>query len=396
MLRVANIIEEGKFGGPQVRISLIASSLNGRVQTTVIMPEENSEVFRARCEELGVTYKTFSMSRITKELSVLLRYIFFSFSEVLKITRFLKEGEFDLIHVSGGSWQYKGVISGKLAGVKVVWHLNDTSMPWIIRRLFNFFSRFVDYYIFASERSREYYGSMVSEGKRKFVIPAPVDVAKFNPSCDYSAEEKLIQKWSNNMVIGIVANINPIKGIDVFLQAAALLNKKIESLQFVIIGTIFKNQQEYFKKLNKLCESLSINNVEFVGTRKDVRPLLKRFDVYVCSSWAESSPISVWEAMAMEKPIVSTNVGDVPLYITNNNNGYIVNTGDFESLAARVEHLIIDKDARLEFGKKTREIVCNELELKISTKKTFDCYTTVVKGSANVELDEVSQSDLNM
>ena len=55
-----------------------------------------------------------------------------------------------------------------------------------------------------------------------------------------------------------------------------------------------------------------------------MRPLLKRFDVYVCSSKAESSPISVWEAMSMAKPIVSTSVGDVPLYVQNEHNGYIV------------------------------------------------------------------------
>lgn len=45
-MRIANIVEEGKVGGPQVRIVMVAYALKERVETTVIMPVENSEVFR--------------------------------------------------------------------------------------------------------------------------------------------------------------------------------------------------------------------------------------------------------------------------------------------------------------------------------------------------------------
>ena len=48
-------------------------------------------------------------------------------------------------------------------------------------------------------------------------------------------------------------------------------------------------------------------NIYFINSRRDVRPLLKRFDIYVCSSDNEASPLSVWEAMSMKKPIVSTD-----------------------------------------------------------------------------------------
>ena len=58
-LRVANIIEEGKLGGPQIRIASVAKAMKGVVDTTVVMPHENSEPFRKLLDEGDVLYKTF-------------------------------------------------------------------------------------------------------------------------------------------------------------------------------------------------------------------------------------------------------------------------------------------------------------------------------------------------
>jgi len=131
--------------------------------------------------------------------------------------------------------------------------------------------------------------------------------------------------------------------------------------------------------LKKMVTNLSVDNIEFIGSVSDVRPLLKRFDIYVCSSDFESSPISVWEAMSMEKPIVSTNVGDVSQYIEDKKNGFIVNTKDYYMLAKRVVQLINNKQLCDNFGKKARLTAINNLDISISSKKHFDAYTSTIK-----------------
>lgn len=65
-MRIANIIEEGKLGGPQVRICTVAEALRGRADTTVIMPAENSEAFQQRCDAQGVSYKVLPITRTTR------------------------------------------------------------------------------------------------------------------------------------------------------------------------------------------------------------------------------------------------------------------------------------------------------------------------------------------
>ena len=378
-ISVANIIEEGKLGGPQIRIARVAAALNDKIDTTVILPEENSKLFRHHCNSLGVHYKSFKLTRITKEFKVALRYLIFTPWELIQLIRFLKKKNFAIVHVSGGSWQYKGVIAGKIAGKKVLWHLNDTYVPYVLRKIFHLLSPIPDGYIYASLRSKAYYGKIKKVGKPEFVIPAPIDTEKFDPTKTYPLDKSIIQRWQRKIVIGTVANISPVKGLEVLIQTASALKTLNFDIVFAIVGPVFKNQNRYFKKLRNMCDQYSLNNIEFTGRHTDVRPYLQRFDFYVCSSNAESSPIAVWEAMAMEKPIISTNVGDVPIYVQNGYNGFIVDVGDFKAISDRIQILINDKGLQKKFGHRSRKIAIEKLDITKCATRHLDAYNTIVK-----------------
>lgn len=383
LLRVANIVEESRMGGPQVRIAAVACVLKGSVNTTVVMPLEHSEVFRKVLDGCRTPYQTLALSRITKELSMALRYVFRSGWEIYTLTRYLRSERFDLVHVSGGAWQYKGVIAGRIAGCKVLWHLNDTSMPWLFRALFSMFSRFADGYIFASERTRNYYGALIPRGKAEFVIPAPVDIGRFDPDRHVAGDEDLLARWAGKIVIGTVGNVNRIKGFDLFLQVADSLNKRFDDLQFLVVGPIFDSQAQYYEKLQRMAVQYDLNNVEFVGARMDVRPLLKRMDIYVCASRTESSPISVWEAMAMAKPIVSTDVGDVAVHVKDGESGFIVPPGDVDALQQRIGRLISDAALRASLGRQARDAAVSNLGLDRCAAQHLEAYAkTMSRGSA--------------
>lgn len=57
-LKIANVIEDGRVAGPQVRMVRVAVQLAGRVETTIIMPSEGSQIFQQRCARLDIPYKT--------------------------------------------------------------------------------------------------------------------------------------------------------------------------------------------------------------------------------------------------------------------------------------------------------------------------------------------------
>ncbi len=382
-LKIANITEEGKVGGPQVVMVRMATALSGRGETTIIMPRENAGPFQSLCQAHDLTYIALPISRITKEWRVALRYVFLFPYEIFRIRRVLKKGGFDLVQVSGGSWQYKGVIAAKLAGIPSVWTLNDTQMPSWIRRLFKLFSPLATGFIFDSHRSQNYYGAVLAQ-RLQGVISSTVDTDFFDPTNQYAGDEEIIAQLGNAPVIGTVANVNPIKGLETLIRAAAALRAEVPKLRVVVVGALPERQKAYHQQLVALAESLGLGDaIIWAGRRSDVRPLLVRFDVYVCSSLAESSPVSVWEAMALARPVVSTDVGDVGRHVHDGKSGYVVPVKDHTSMAARLKDVLADPETARAFGKTAREEVKACFSPLRIADKTATLYTRIIEATSN-------------
>jgi glycosyltransferase involved in cell wall biosynthesis len=73
----------------------------------------------------------------------------------------------------------------------------------------------------------------------------------------------------------MVGNISRVKGLETFIRMAAEANVNQKNLEFVVVGPIFPNQQNYYDSLCDLASEHGVTNIEFVGGREDVRPLLK-------------------------------------------------------------------------------------------------------------------------
>ena len=383
-LRVANIIEEGRIGGPQRRMVLVANALQGRVDTTLVFPRQNSLAFQKLCREHQVVYETLPLTRITKEWRVAIRYLFGSVFEVLRLAKYLRSQTFDLVHVSGGSWQYKGIIAAHLAGVPVVWHMNDTYVPRLFYKLCLFVSRLASGFIFASEASRAYYAELLGRDRPDSVIPAPADCEKFRRNADFDLtphDAEYSKEWVGETVIGTVANVSPVKDLATFVRMASELNNRYSRLRFVVVGPISDSQTAYGREIETLVHSLGVSNITFVGQREDVRPLLAEFDIFVCSSRAESSPLSVWEAMAMSLPIVSTQVGDVPKYVREGQEGFLAPVEDALGLAEGVSKLISDAALRCSIGAAAREAALANFPVARIAELTEAAYRSVLDGA---------------
>ncbi len=380
-MRIANVIEEGKLGGPQIRMVRVASALASQADTLIVMPTSNSERFQSMCTNHGVKFQTLALTRITKEWRVALAYLVFSPWEIIKLARLFRKENIDIVHASGGSWQYKAVLAAKLSGKPCVWHLNDTNMPGWIRRLFWIMQKGASGFIFASHRSQDYYGTRMKDDPRpQFIVPSTVDRNTFSPNEQNSWSEA--NTWPGEKIVGTIANVNPIKGLELFIQMLAKLNERGCKARGVVVGPIHENQKKYFETLKRLTHKLGVTNIEFVGGRDDVRPMLNRFDVYVCSSVAESSPVSVWEAMSMAKPVVSTDVGDVARHIQDGVSGFIVDNRDEAKLAEKVSLLLKDEKASEKMGEKAREAI-KSFEPETIAQLTFDAYRTVLQEADN-------------
>ena len=373
-IKVANIIEEGRVGGPQKRITMVASKISDKIDTIIIFPKKNSSDFQSLCNKLNVKYLKSSLITIKRNVFSVISYLILFPYEVLKLSNLLKKNQFDLVHISGGSWQYKGILAAKLANIKAVWHLNDTYVPLLFRIIFKILSPLASGYIFSAHRAKEYYDKYLDSEKPKFIIPPPVDTTLFSPSKNYTGDNKIIDSLRELIVIGTIANINKIKDLETFIKAGSYLNKNFKNLHFIIVGEVFANQKEYFNNLKELCKKMNLSNIDFVNSCSDVRPLLQRFDIFTITSLSETGPMTLWEAMSMEKAIVTTDVGDVRKFVKDDINGYIINIRDPDTLAKKITKLILYPEIRKNFGKKVRQVVKSKLDLKICADLHVQAY----------------------
>ena len=376
-IKVANIIEEGRIGGPQLRMALIASALNKKIDTTLIFPKKNSSDFQKKCNELGIKYHLMPLTTIKRSWITMITYIIFFPYEIVSLFLFLKKNNFNIVHLSGGSWQFKGIIAAKLANIKVIWELNETYVPLVIKIIFYFLSNLSNCFIYASHKTKNYYKKLVPKVVKNFIIQSPVDISFFDPNISYNLNN--IEKTINlkKTIIGTVSNVNPVKGLDTLINAAKKLDYLKNEIIFLIIGAIHSNQKKYYGYLENLLKKNGLQNVYFLGKRNDIRELLSIMNIYICCSKYESSPLSVWEAMSMKKAIISTNVGDVERFIDNKSNGLIVPSGDENLLAEAIKKFIKNPELRIEYGKKSREIAEKQLNIERCAQLNLEAYELI-------------------
>ena len=181
MIKVINVLEEGRMGGPQIRVLRVTPHLRDEdVDTLIIVPSNNSKVIQQALKKKCLKFELIYMTALQRKFFVLLKYIFLFPYEIIILVRLFLKKKPDLIHVSGGAWQIKGLLAAKLANIPVIWNLNDTYQPWMVYGLFQLLKHLADGFIVAGARVHSYYLGNESN-KSVFVIPPPVDFLKFDP-----------------------------------------------------------------------------------------------------------------------------------------------------------------------------------------------------------------------
>ena len=337
-IKVLNITEEGRGGGPLSRIANIAEFIHDEINTTVVLPQENSENFVELLQKKNIPYTQLRLHRLTKDPAHLLRYIIFFPYEIFLLWKLITREKIDIVHCNA-AWQFKGIIACYFTKASSIWHLNDSKASRLVAILFRWVSTLADGFIFASERTKMYYSQRSPASKRKFsvIMQAPVDMARFSSSFKATSSGKI--------KIITTGYINHNKGFHHLIEAFISLGyHKRQDVELSIVGTTFANQQPYKDSLLHLLQAHNVQNIHFLGFRNDIPQLLADSSLYVCCSSFEASPISVWEALATGVPVVSTDVGDVKKIFTQYNYGSVVTIEDSDALAEEIHRTLMDKD----------------------------------------------------
>lgn len=296
-----------------------------------------------------------------------------SWLQMYKLVRFIKNNN---IHITQTYFQDPatfGLIASKIAGInKTVACFRDLGFwreprhDFFIRNIYKNFAHYLANSKAVMNAFHEMYGLPL---ERFRIINNGIPAESLFPKLKMRSTNK------KHAVVGILANLNrKVKRIDVFLNAANYVYKKIKDIRFIIVG-----DGELKAELKYMCEELGLTDVvDFLGQVDNINPLLEIMDVGVLSSDSEGFSNAILEYMAAGIPVVATEVGGNMECITNGSTGYLVPCGDFVSMGDKIIELLKDVKKYHQIQQDAYQLIKNNYLIEDCVKKHQEFYISII------------------
>jgi L-malate glycosyltransferase len=212
------------------------------------------------------------------------------------------------------------------------------------------------------------------------VIRNGVDLQQFSHPPDAERIRRELGVPSGVPLVAVASRLNRLKGIEHFLEAAAIVGRRTRGVRFLVIGETRPAERSYLSVLTGLADRLGIRDrVIFTGLRADVPDLLACADVSVMPSLNEALPNVVLESMAAGAPVVATRVGGTPEAVQDGVTGLLVPPGDCWALARAIDQLLSDRELAARLGESGRQLVRRRFSMDGMVRATERLYHTLLE-----------------
>ncbi len=240
-----------------------------------------------------------------------------------------------------------GSIAAKTAGVSRIHSLitglgsaflapqrwSDRVRLQAIHRLYRQGLRYNRCVFFQNPDDRDYFldhGLLQPTAQSRTVRGSGVDLMRFKPATVPVQPVRFL----------LIARMLYDKGVAEFVQAARLLRSRYPQAEFVLLGPTDPNPSAISDATISRWQQEGV--VQYVGLQEDVRPYLAKASVLVLPSYREGTPRSVLEAMAMGRPIVTTQTPGCQETVKQGVNGYLVPVRSVRLLAEAMEQFLLE------------------------------------------------------
>ena len=382
-----------EWGGAQIYflgIMRLLREMNVRVRA--VMPEGTSEKLLGYFERENIP-TSFFPARIDATKAANIRQKIGRRWNDLRchwiLARHLSESNLEnkIVHIEAAPWNAASLLFflARKAHVFVTLHISQSDAPTLrnrwIRLKYKLLCRLPKFHLLASNEDMR--NSLRWFLDENFFDSIPVAYTGINTKEILGVlnlpleREKLAQKYDlpeNRLLVFSLGSIVERKGYRVLLETARHL--KDENLFFVWVG-----DGEKLAEMQKLIiefgleDSVKIIRPAEIGeNREDLLRLLRIADVFVHPSFAEGLPGAMLEAMALEIPVVVSEINAVPEAVKNTENGLLVRAGDAEGFAKAVSTLANDEKLRRRLAKKGQETVLKHFTEERCAEVTIDFY----------------------
>jgi len=383
-IKVVRIIARLNIGGPAIHAILLSEGLDkNRFETQLVIgrPDrfEGDMSNLARMKKLNLKY----IPKLSRKIG------FYDIEAFFELLKFINKVKPDIVHTHTAKAGTLGRLAAIVSRVPIRIHtfhghvFNGYFSPWKARLFIlveKFLSLFTTKTIAVSKGVEEEIVNVlkVVPKEKSVVIGLGLELEKFLKNNTLKGKFRANTGASkDDLLIGIVGRLVPIKNHKMFLEVARKIRNKQPHLKakFVIIGDgeTRESLTDYAKKLNLG------NDVCFTGWAEDLPSMYADLDIVVLTSLNEGTPLSLIEAMASAKPIVATDVGGVKDIIQDGENGLLAKANDVETFSEKLISLLQDKEKRLSMGLRGREFAKNTFQKERLVKDVEDLYEECLK-----------------
>ncbi|HEX5460818.1 MAG TPA: glycosyltransferase family 4 protein [Steroidobacteraceae bacterium] len=359
---------EGRRGAPARRTVVLAASyapslwtfrrhlieeLGRRGYRVLACAPQNDEASR-NLAALGAEFMVLGPGRTSRNPFDDLRY----FWKLLRLCRRLRPDALIGYTAKPVIW---GSLAGRMAGVENVVAMitglgfafteNGSAHSWVsvlVGRLYRIALRRCNSVVFQNPDDQEEFvrRRLIRRGSRTFVVKGSgVDLHEFRPAI-----------LPDSPIFLLVARVLRDKGIREFCEAAMRVKSRYPESSFRLVGWFDPENPRAVSPVE--LESWCANGVvEYRGPVEDVRVEMAQCRVYVLPSYREGTPRTVLEAMAMGRPIITTDAPGCRETVRHGWNGYLVPVRDSSALASAMESFIAEPRLVEKMGANSRQLV---------------------------------------
>ena len=287
---IINFFFDNRIGGPHINIFRISNNFKKKKILHVTVGKSNFTKFNL------------TNLRFFNKLLYPIEIIINIFQIILHFRKY------NCVFLSNSIFNVAPIIAGSLMRKRTFWYLLEEP---------NFFSKII---FIISKKLFKF--EVLSISKK---ICKTLNIKKYRYFPPYINKKKFISKKLNkkNLKIVSIGNVNKVKNHFFAIQCLKKFNSNFE---YDIIGAKINTQKNLYSSLEKFIKRKKLDKkIKLRGFKKqkEIERILKKKDIFLLPSITEGCPVSLLEALSQGKICICSKVGDIPMIIKNNFNGFL-------------------------------------------------------------------------
>jgi glycosyltransferase involved in cell wall biosynthesis len=295
------------------------------------------------------------------------------------VVRLVRERGIQLVHSHGKGAGLYGRLAARAAGIPAIHTFHGlhyagypAGLRFAYRALERGLARLSHTLVHVSEsQAREARRlGLMPEGRSRVIVNG-IDAARVRAlAAERSLPREALALPQGALVIGTIARFDPVKALDVLLDALPALAERVPEVALLLVG---HGREE--RRLHARANDLRIaRQVVFAGGIPDAARCLPAMDLFVSASLGEGLPLTLLEAMACGLPVVATRVPGHVDVVEDGVTGLLVPPRDPAALAEAIAVLLGDKPRRRQMGAAGRERVARHFSADRMAAEVADLY----------------------